>query len=118
MALFLKNIKNLLQIIINYKKSLVVFFALMTVILIYKYFDTSPIPIPEEDKIVVVEVVKKSDIKEIVNFIGTIRSRQQTGLRAKTNGILTIIAKPGQLVTKGDLIAKIQNQDIENNYKI
>jgi len=78
----------------------------------------SAAPTPQEEKIVEVEIVKNATIKQMANFIGTIRSRQQTALTAKTNGILTIISKPGQLVKKGDLIAKIENEDIERSYKI
>ena len=118
MALILKYIKNLLDIALNYKKPIGVFCALILVILIYKYFTTSVRPTTQEEKIVEVQLVKSETIKETANFIGTIRSRQQTALTAKTNGILTIIAKPGQLIKKGDLIAKIDNQDIERNYKI
>lgn len=116
--MILKNIKNLLNIGLTYKKSIGLFFLLMSVIVIYKYFVTSSTSIPQDEKIVEVEIVKSATIKEMANFIGTIRARQQTALTAKTNGILTIISNPGQLLKKGDPIAKIDNEDIERNYKI
>ncbi len=114
----LKNIKNPLNAALKYKKPIGVLFTIIIVILIYKNFVMSATPTPQEEKIVEVEIVKNATIKQTANFIGTIRSRQQTALTAKTNGILTIISKPGQLVKKGDLIAKIENEDIERSYKI
>lgn len=114
----LKKYILFLHTILNYKKPIGVFFALIVVIFTYKWFSTSPASTIQDEKIVEVEIVKSATIKEMANFIGTIRSHQQTALTAKTNGTLTIISKPGQLVKKGDPIAKIDNEDIERNYKI
>jgi membrane fusion protein (multidrug efflux system) len=114
----LKNIKSSLNTALKYKKSMGVFSTLIIAILIYKYFVLPLPPTSQEEKIVEIEIVKNATIKQTANFIGTIRSRQQTALRAKTNGILTIISTPGQQVKKGDLIARIENEDIERSYKI
>ena len=114
----LKTIKNSLNTALKYKKSIGVFLTLIIIILIYKYFVMASAPSPHEEKIVEVEIVKNATIRQMANFIGTIRSRQQTALTAKTNGILTIIPAPGQMVKKGDLIAKIENEDIERSYGI
>gem|GEM_PF-6964907 len=112
----MKNIKNLLSIATTYKKPIGVFFALLVVIFTYKYFAIPPTSTIQDEKIVEVEIVKNSTIKEMANFIGTIRSRQQTALTAKTNGILAITSTPGQLIKKGELIAKIDNEEIERNF--
>jgi membrane fusion protein (multidrug efflux system) len=114
----LKNLKNSLNTALTYKKSISIFCTLIIVMLIYKCFVTPSAPTSQEEKIVEFEIVKNATIKQTANFIGTIRARQQTALTAKTNGILMIISPSGQVVKKGDLIAKIENEDIERSYEI
>ncbi len=114
----LYDIKKILKHIRIYKKTISVLLIFILSTCIYKYFTISPPSNIQDEKNVEVEVVKSTTIKEMANFIGTIRSRQQTALKAKANGTLKIIAKPGELVKKGDLIAQIDNEDIERNYKI
>ena len=60
--------------------------------------------------------IQLKDINQTVELIGTIKSRQQSLLTAVVNGTLNVIATPGQAVTKGALIAEIENNDIKNNF--
>ena len=85
----------------------------------YKYLIKSSDQTQDQNsKIVEVEKVQLKTIKEMADFIGVIKSEQQAILSAKAKGTLNIIAKPGQRLTQGELIAKIENNDIEHNYKL
>ncbi len=84
---------------------------------VYKLLNSSANLSPEQDvKIVEVETVQLKNISQTSQFIGTVRSQQETSLVAKTGGILDVLASSGQRVKKGELIAKIINTDIEQNY--
>lgn len=111
------NQNNIKQKFLAHKKKIMLLFVLCVGFGIYKYFIQSKSSYNEE-KTVEAIAVKKSRIRQTANFIGTIKSSQQTTLVAKTKGILNIQAKPGQFMQKGELIAKIDNKDIEHNYEI
>ncbi len=72
------------------------------------------------DHVKVVEVipVERQTIRETAEVIGTIRSHKQTILTAKANGIITLNARSGQRVKKGELLAYIDDGDLERNYHI
>lgn len=114
----IRNAKNKFSVLVKYKKF--IFISIITGIFFfsYKYF-MRPIPqISQEEKIVEVEIVHYGIIRQTADFIGTIRSGLQTTLTAQTKGILDINSKPGEILKKGWLIAKIGNENIERNYKI
>ena len=79
---------------------------------------SSNLPSGQDVKIVEVETVQLKNISQTSQFIGTVRSQQETSLVAKTGGILDILANSGQRVKKGELIAKIINTDVEQNYAL
>ena len=73
---------------------------------------------PQETDIKVVEVeeVGIKDIQQTIHLIGTIKPKNSTVLIAKTAGILDSLLPAGQVVKKGTLIAKIDNNEIERSY--
>jgi membrane fusion protein (multidrug efflux system) len=85
---------------------------------IYKTYVASPAA--EEKKVTVVraEKVQTGAIQQQADFIGFIKAEHQTTLNAKVQGTLRIVATPGEPLKKGAPIAKIENHDVENNYKL
>ncbi len=77
---------------------------------------------PNEDEkkptVVRAEKVQTGSIQETADFIGFIKAEYQTTLTAKAQGTLRIFKTPGESLKKGTLIAKIENQDVENNYRL
>jgi membrane fusion protein (multidrug efflux system) len=111
--------KRLKSLYINYKKThiIIAVIILMTIFYgLYKAIHTSTPP--QNLKVVEVQIAQLRPIQQTARFIGTIRSEQATTLVAKSNGILDRFVTSGQHVKKGDLIAKIDNNDIERNYKL
>lgn len=99
------------------KKTSITLTIILCVFLIYKLFIAAPKNFPKPDiKTVEVEQVQLKDIQQTAQFIGTIKSQKATVLVAKHKGILDRMVESGQKVRKGDLIAKIVNEDIENNH--
>lgn len=69
-------------------------------------------------KIVEVEKVGPHDIAQTVRLLGTIQAKRSTVLTAKATGFLEHVAHAGQKLSKGNLIAKLDNNEIEKNYKL
>lgn len=69
-------------------------------------------------KVVETEIVTPKTIRKTVKLIGTLQAKHTAILVAKSSGVLDTIINSGQLVKKGDLIAKIINPDIEKNYQL
>jgi membrane fusion protein, multidrug efflux system len=114
-----RSIKNFLLSKLKLRKVIIIVVMILLVGLIYKYFvQPSEQNKKQHSKVVEVEEVQLKNIKQTVELIGTIKSRQQSLLTAKVKGILNIITKPGQAIKKGELIAEIENNDIKNNFKI
>ena len=79
-------------------------------LIVYKLSILSHHHIPEHStKIVEVQKLVLQDIQQKVEFIGTVRSKQQANLMAKARGVLDWVVSPIQEVKKGELIAKIEN---------
>lgn len=108
---------NIKRKFLAHKRKIMLLFFLLVSFAIYKYFFQATNSYGEEKTVEIISV-KKSRIRQTADFIGTIKSSQQTTLVAKTKGILNIQAKPGQFMQKGGLIAKIDNKDVEHNYDI
>lgn len=105
-------------IVQNKKRS--IFIALVILVIgygSYRYLHPKSFP-PQDIKVVEVEHAQLKNIQQTAEFIGTIKSEQATVLIAKSGGILDRFVSSGQWVKKGDLIAKIENQDLERNYKL
>lgn len=87
--------------------------------LVYKYaIQFSGQNKKQNAKVVEVEEVSLKSIKQTTELIGIIKSERQSLLTAKIKGTLHVIKKPGQEVEKGSLIAEIENNEIENNFRI
>ena len=84
----------------------------------YWFFISRNSATPQETDIKVVEVeeVGIKDIQQTIRLIGTIKPKNSTVLIAKTAGILDSLLPAGQVVKKGTLIAKIDNNEIERSY--
>lgn len=114
---FRKN--KVTQTIIRFKKSSIVIVVILCIFLTYKLFYAAPSNPPQQDiKTVEVEKVQLKNIQQTAQFIGTIKSQKATTLVAKSKGILDRLVNSGQMVKKGDLIAKVVNEDIEHNYEL
>lgn len=92
---------------------------LYTPFLVYLFiFKTTAKPATDDTKIVEIEALQKKDIRQTIRLIGTIRPKHATILIAKGSGMLDSLVATGQKIQKGELIAKIVNPDIENNYQL
>src|SRR5436189_6021947 len=101
-------------------KKKIIFIILITVLiasygLYHMFHSSSP---PQDVKVVEVENVKLKNIQQTADFIGTLKSERATVLMAKSGGILNRFVTAGQHVKKGDLIAKIENENVDQNYKL
>ena len=74
-------------------------------------------PMPPQ-KLVEVEIVKRQDIQQTVRLLGVIHPKHTTVLVSKGTGMLDAIVPTGQRITKGTLIAKIDNPDVEKNLQL
>jgi membrane fusion protein (multidrug efflux system) len=59
-----------------------------------------------------------SDITQTARLIGTIKAKRSTVLAAKSTGTLDYLVQAGQKVSKGSLIARLENSELENVYTI
>lgn len=113
----MQNMRKLFSIFLEYKKYLILFGLICFSLLVYKYFIQSSAMHPPA-KLVEVEKLELKNITQQIEFIGTIKSRKQTTLKGRAYGILNIRLKVGQRAKKGELIAQIENNNIERNYQI
>lgn len=96
--------------------SLLTIFSLLTAFFIYKFlFASTRLPPQKEPKLVEVEILKSGNIQQTVRLIGIIHPKHATILLAKSSGMLDSLVATGQKVRKGQLIAKLDNPDIETN---
>jgi len=84
----------------------------------YKHFSKPTVEEEKKTTVVVVKKVQKQAIQQVADFIGFIEAEQQTTLIAKAPGSLRIFKESGESVAKGSLIAKIENQNVDHNYKL
>lgn len=101
----------------RFKKTALLCACILAILLGTQWLASKPLP-PTDVKIVEVEPVQRQDLEQTARFIGTIRSQQATTLVAKSSGLLQRVAHAGQTLKKGDLIAHIENKDIERSYKL
>jgi membrane fusion protein (multidrug efflux system) len=73
---------------------------------------------PPNFKIVEIEIAKKSDISYEVGLIGTVKHKNYCVLIAKARGTIDTLIPAGSIIKKGDIIAKIENPDIEKTYEL
>lgn len=64
-------------------------------------------------KVVEVLKVKPQDIVQTIRLIGTVKAQRQNVLIAKISGVLDQIAPAGSPLKKGDVIARIENAELD-----
>jgi membrane fusion protein (multidrug efflux system) len=84
----------------------------------FKFFCTKKHDWNEPTKVVETEIVKKSSLKQQINLIGTVRPKHYCILTAKAGGTIDILIPAGAVLKKGEMIAKIENPDIEKTYNL
>lgn len=113
-----KNVPFLMNLL---KKKMHIFYALallgMIGIGVFLLTKKADLPPPEDIKIVKTTDVQRQTLKKTVTFRGIIQNRQTTHFIAKAGGILDYTKPAGSHVRKGELIAKLDNIDIETHYK-
>lgn len=87
-------------------------------LLSYHFFFTSLGDAPQDIKVVEVEKLSLKDISQTVQLIGTIKAKNATILTAQSEGAFESIAPAGKKLSKNEIIAKIDNQEIERNYNL
>lgn len=70
------------------------------------------------NKVVEVELIKFQPIQEKIRMLGIIHPKHTTMLIAKGSGTLDAFISTGQKVSKGTLIATIDNVDVEKNVQL
>ena len=90
----------------------VLFFLIRVV---FGFGKKSPAP---PHKLVEVETVKRHNIQQTVHLLGTIHPKHTTVLVSKGTGMLDALIPTGQHITKGTLIAKMDNPDVEKNLQL
>lgn len=100
-------------------KTLIVTMGLGIFLTVYFIVHHSSFPPPAlPTKLVEIETATPTGIQKTIKLIGTIRPKHTTILVAKGSGMLDILQPSGEMVKKGDLIAKIINPDIEKSYQL
>ncbi|HDV6633935.1 TPA: multidrug efflux RND transporter periplasmic adaptor subunit LpeA [Legionella pneumophila] len=83
-----------------------------------KLFHLKVTPVNVPNKLVEVETIKRHNLQQTIHLLGTIHPKHATILIAKESGMLDTLIPTGQKVTKGALIAKINNPDLEKNLQL
>lgn len=96
----------------------VIIIAAISLIVYLKVFRSEKRDCSEYPKVVETEIVKKTPFKHRINLIGTVRPKNYCVLTAKTGGTIDTLIPAGSNVKKGDIIAKIENADIEKTYNL
>lgn len=99
-------------------KFLISLILIALLVLFFYYKKATPAQEMDKPKLVEVETLKKTNIEETKHLLGTIHPKHVTVLVAKSHGTLDALLPTGQKVRKGELIAKIDNSDIENNLQL
>lgn len=82
------------------------------------FFKSSERPLLIPNKLVEVETVTRNNLQRTIRVFGTIHPKHIAILVSKATGMLDALIPTGQKISKGTLIAKIDNPDIENNVKL
>ena len=110
--------EKLLEFLKNYRWILFIFALFVILIVYFKIFRIQKRDWSEHPKVVETVVVKKSPFKHQINLIGTIRPKNYCVLTAKTGGTIDTLIPAGSAIRKGEIIAKIENADIEKTYDL
>ncbi|GHT91274.1 MexH family multidrug efflux RND transporter periplasmic adaptor subunit [Alphaproteobacteria bacterium] len=100
------------------KRYLIIIFLFFAGASSYFRFFNQKSPEPEPLKVVETEKVTKSEITHEIDLIGTVRPKHYCVLTAKARGTIDTLVLAGSVLKKGDVIAKIENPDIEKTYEL
>ena len=96
-------------------KSPMWFYKIVSLVLCLWMAACSEKPAQPPVKVVEVAAVQKGDIQESITLLGTIRAKKKVLFTAKSSGILDYVAETGDSVSKGTLIAQLENGDLEKS---
>ena len=91
---------------------------LLIIIIIYNVFNYNKNSIIQETKIVECKPAILGSIKQTIRLVGTIKAKKSTVFTAKVIGTVEQIADAGIQVEKGELIAKLENADLEYSVQL
>lgn len=100
------------------KKVTVLLMASVFIFVLVKALGRSEDPIETPLKLVETQEIKLQTIQQRVGLLGTIHPRHATVLIAKGSGELDALINSGAKVSKGTLIAKIDNPNLEKNLQL
>lgn len=112
---FANLIKNKLKL---RTKLISIIFVVLLIVIYRHFFVSSGAKSPNELKVVEVVQLKKETIQQTTRLLGTIRPLHLTVLIAKGTGTFDTFVATGEKIKKGQLIAKIDNPDVENNLEL
>ena len=102
----------------KHKQIAIVLIALLALFFLYRYLMAPAVQTAQDIKVIESEKAVLGSINRSANLIGTIKAENSTIFTAKENGILEVIMFSGAQANKGDLIAKIINQEVEKHYTL
>ena len=105
-----KNLRN--------KKIGIISGLIFLIIVLVKIFVLGGGQRPPMLKIVETEIAAKSSISKQIGLIGTVKPKNYCVLIAKANGTINTVVPAGSVMKKDDVIAKIENVDIEKTYEL
>ena len=114
----MKQLEKISKILKNHRWTIAIFLLFLPVIFYFKVFRAQKSDWIEHPKIVETQIIKKSPFKHQINLIGTVRPKNYCVLTAKTGGTIDTLIPAGSAIKKGEIIAKIENADIEKTYDL
>jgi membrane fusion protein, multidrug efflux system len=72
----------------------------------------------EKAKVVEAEAVSLGNLTQTVRLIGTVRAKHSADFISKSMGTLYCLKEAGEKVSKGSLIAKLENSDLQKAYQL
>ena len=114
----MQQLGEILKILKNYRWAIAAFLFFSLLIVYFKIFRVQKQNRVEYPKVVETAIIKKLSFKHQINLLGTIRPKNYCVLTAKTGGTIDTLIPAGSEIKKGNIIAKIENADIEKTYDL
>ena len=104
----------------RYKKFLFTAIVIISLIIAFFAYKTlSPKATMTQDvKVVETETITKKTLRSVIRLTGKIKAKNSTILTAKTAGIFNIIIPAGSKVSKDQVLARIDSNEIEKRYML
>lgn len=115
-----KNLSTILSFFNNDKLRITIFLVLFGIVILWvlktnHFFSPSFTEITRNVEVI---AAKRELLRSVTRLIGTVCSKQEAIYSAKVNGHLKIHIPSGDSVTKGELIAEIEDQELHKQYNI